>query len=130
MPEPKFKTYDVMKSAPPGSLTAWTRVFRGTVVECRHYIEQNGLAYREMRDNHIFVDPKPKTYQLGELFTVQELVQAQHIYDTDRPNFHRRVTDAIVTPALPRINEKTGQENDAGYLTYALEHVFNTHPKG
>ena len=28
-------------------------------------------------------------------------------------------------PALKRINKQTGQENDARFLAYMIEHVFN-----
>lgn len=120
-----FKTYDVMKSAPPGSLGAWVRVFRGTVEECRRYVDENDLAYRETRDNYIFVDVKTKTVRLGELFTAAEIAQAHNIFTNDPTNFHKRVLDAIVTPNMERINKATGQENNPDYLAYVLEYAMN-----
>jgi hypothetical protein len=63
---------------------------------------------------------------IGEIFTMRELRAAGKLYAECKPGeFNRRVVAEIVTPALPRINKTTGQENDARYLGYALEYAFD-----
>ena len=49
-----------------------------------------------------------KTVKIGDLFTEEELHEAQAIGSD-----HARLRDEIVSPALKRINEVTGQQNDA-----------------
>ncbi len=70
-----------------------------------------------------------KSVTIGELFIVPELKLAQKIWTKDRHNFHQRVKDEIVTPAMVRINATTGQENDAAYLAYALEYAIQNEPR-
>ncbi len=65
-----------------------------------------------------------KTTPLGDIFTQAQIDAAMTIWLMDRNQFHKRVIAEIVEPAMPQINEKTGQENDAGYMAYMLEAVF------
>jgi len=59
---------------------------------------------------------------IGEIFTSDELERAQRLYETcPAGTFATRCAAEVVTPALPRINARLGQENDAKYLAYALE---------
>lgn len=60
-----------------------------------------------------------KTVKLGDLFTEEELHEAEAIGSD-----HARLRDEIVAPAIERINGVTGQENDADYLAYALEYAI------
>lgn len=69
-----------------------------------------------------------RTFMIGEIFTVEEIKKALAIWSTDRTNFHRRALAEIVEPAMDRINETTGQENDARYLAYALQFVVVSYP--
>ena len=67
-----------------------------------------------------------KSISIGQLFTASELDAAAKLYDECRPGeFNKRVVAQIVEPALPRINEVTGQENDARYWGYALEYALS-----
>jgi hypothetical protein len=38
--------------------------------------------------------------------------------------FARTVAEQVIAPNLPRINAVLGQENDARYLAYAVEAIF------
>lgn len=67
-----------------------------------------------------------KTWTIGELFTGAEIDKAVQLYkqQSSQSKFIDEVVQAIVKPALPRINRLTGQENDARYLAYALEYAI------
>lgn len=61
---------------------------------------------------------------LDEILTPEEIDAAIRLYKaTPPPRFARACADAIIGPVLPRINKKTGQENDARYLAYCVEYV-------
>jgi hypothetical protein len=62
---------------------------------------------------------------LDQVFTVIELNRALALYrecqrDTGK-RFNTLCAEEIVSPVLDRINQTTGQENDANYLAYAIE---------
>ena len=61
-----------------------------------------------------------ETFSALEIFTEAELTKAAARLKARR-EFHAWAIESIIEPALPRINRATGQENDAGYLAYALE---------
>lgn len=66
-----------------------------------------------------------QTIKIGELFTEEELKAALKLYRKyQHGEFHERIVKEIVEPALPRINQVTGQENDARYWGYALEYAL------
>jgi hypothetical protein len=61
---------------------------------------------------------------LPDFLTPKEIRTALRLWNTDRANFHRRVLDEIVSPAMQDINRKLGQENSPDYIAYAIEYVF------
>lgn len=66
-----------------------------------------------------------KTVQVGDLFTEDEIAQATVLWwHVEDHRFARLCATLIVEPILPRINAKTGQENDALYLAYMLQCVI------
>lgn len=72
-----------------------------------------------------------KNIKLTDILTHDELVKAVALYNTcDAPEFNRRLATEIIAPAMPRINQSTGQENDARYLAYAIEYAFNQRSGG
>lgn len=72
-----------------------------------------------------------KQYTIGDLFTDAEVAKALGIYNqAPFGTFARRCAADVVTPALDRINKKTGQENDALYLAYMIEHSFISAGRG
>jgi hypothetical protein len=78
------------------------------------------------------VDRETRTIQLGELFTAEEIDRAYEIWcrwqqRKDRPVPAAEIAEVIVAPVLDRINETTGQENDARYLGYLLCWIFERH---
>lgn len=64
---------------------------------------------------------------ITEVFTGDEIVAAADIWRSSRTTqaFHDRVKKGIIAEALPRINERSGQENDPAYLAYLLEYLVN-----
>lgn len=66
-----------------------------------------------------------KTMTLGSFLSDAEIATAVVIFKQDRNNFHARVLSEIIEPNMARINKSLGQENDARYLAYAVEHVLN-----
>ncbi len=66
-----------------------------------------------------------KSASLPDFLTAAQIKQASQIWLNDHSHFHDRVLAEIVTPAMPEINRKLGQENDAGFIAYAIEYIFN-----
>lgn len=62
--------------------------------------------------------------RLSDFMTTRDIRAAVRLWNTDRANFHRRVRDEIVCPAMAEINRKTGQENDPDFVAYSIEYVF------
>ena len=67
-----------------------------------------------------------KAMTIGELFTDAEVRKAAALYKKlhGTGQFAAAVCEQVVQPNMERINKTTGQENDAMYLAYALEHVL------
>jgi len=57
-----------------------------------------------------------ETTPLGSILTVAEIRLALDLTEV------KEIEEQIIRPALARINEKTGQENDARYLAYFVLH--------
>jgi hypothetical protein len=67
-----------------------------------------------------------KTMTLPDFLTNEEIDKALRLYRSAAPGtFAQRCCDEIIKPVMPRINKALGQENDAKYLAYAVEHVFS-----
>lgn len=70
-----------------------------------------------------------KYLSLGSVLTKKEIAQAQNYIleasaegeSAEGESAAARISAEIIEPALERINKKTGQENDARYLGYAIE---------
>jgi hypothetical protein len=71
-----------------------------------------------------------RRYTIGELFMPDEIALAMQMYlKLPDHQFARACADQVVTPALPRIEQYTGQKNDALFLAYMIQHVFNLDKK-
>lgn len=68
-----------------------------------------------------------KTFRVADIFTPYQLQRAQVIL-SDGENVHRRILAEAIEPFMEDINAKTGQENDADYMAYALEWVVQQLP--
>lgn len=67
-----------------------------------------------------------KVVSIVDFLTEDEIRKAKTLYDVaPQGTFARRCAAEIISPVLPRINAKLGQENHPRYLAYAVEHVFN-----
>lgn len=66
-----------------------------------------------------------KITSIGEFLTVAQIKTAQTIWKKDRSNFHKRVLAEVVEPHMKEINRKLGQENNAGFIAYAIEYIFS-----
>ena len=62
----------------------------------------------------------PRTVTLDDFLTEQEISQAVDL------GTHQAVLEQIIEPNIERINEALGQENDARYLAYCVEHVMRS----
>lgn len=65
-----------------------------------------------------------KRISLHDFLTDVEIRKAMDLYQQDRDNFHRRCLEEIIKPNMDRINAALGQENDPGFLAYAVEYVM------
>lgn len=79
---------------------------------------------------HRYVSEAAPSYKLGELFTEEEIDRAYAAYvqaksKGDQPD--DALAAIVEEHALDRINEVTGQQNDARHLACLLEHVFDRH---
>jgi len=70
-----------------------------------------------------------KTMTLPDFLDDAQIAALQKIWETDRNHFHSRAV-ALLEPAMPEIDRKLGQENDAGFLAYAIEYVFGEASSG
>jgi hypothetical protein len=61
---------------------------------------------------------------LKDFLTHAQIKAALTIWEYDRVNFHSRILDEIILPAMPEINRKLKQENVPGYIVYVIEYVF------
>lgn len=68
---------------------------------------------------------------LDMLFTGKEFSEIDAAYLSPEKRggqtFHQYVLTKFVEPNMGKINKVTGQENDARYMAYMLEHVFSVY---
>jgi hypothetical protein len=69
------------------------------------------------------VTKKWKTVALTDFLDAKQIKAAEALYK-DPYTFHKNVVEQILVPNMAEINRKLGQENDAGYLAYAMEFIF------
>lgn len=62
---------------------------------------------------------------VGDFLTEKQIKAATVIWRKDRAHFHQRVLAEIVEPNMAEINRRTGQENHAGYIAYAIEYAIS-----
>jgi hypothetical protein len=67
---------------------------------------------------------KRSVFTLADFLTKQQIKAVVEIWRTDNSNFHRRVLEEIVRPAMPDINRKLGQKNVPQFIAYAIEYVM------
>ena len=77
-----------------------------------------------------YVSDAVPSYELGELFTEEAIDRAYTAYVQAKskgvqPN--EALVAVVREHSLEEINAKTGQLNDARYLAYLLEYVFDQH---
>lgn len=78
----------------------------------------------------------PKQVLMSDFLTQAEIEKCRDIYREhadnggNKPALHKRLVEEVVRPIMPEINRKLGQENDADYLAYGIEHVFNSIERG
>jgi len=59
--------------------------------------------------------PAKRTVRLGDFLTDAQIARCRALYP-DR----RRIRDEVIAPDMVAIDRRLGQENDAGYLSYAV----------
>lgn len=66
-----------------------------------------------------------KTINLREILHKSEWHRAVNIYNENKGgNVAKKLKDEIIMPAMERINNKTGQDNDPLCMAYALEYTL------
>lgn len=64
---------------------------------------------------------------ITDFLTPEQITKAWKMYENGPAHtFVKRCAEEIIEPNLPEINEKLGQENNALYLAYAVQYVFNS----
>jgi len=58
--------------------------------------------------------------------TIDQFLNEEQIKEAVDLKKAKDICKKIIEPNLAAINKKLGQENDAMYLSYAVEHVINT----
>lgn len=66
-----------------------------------------------------------KEVSLASFLTEDQIYKVGLLWRKDNANFHRRAVDEIITPAMPDINRKLGQENDPDFIAYTIEYVLS-----
>lgn len=73
-----------------------------------------------------------RTFSLGDLltnaqvFAVIDIIEEEPAEQFDFGRAVKRVEREIIEPALPEINRRLGQENDARYLAYAVVYAIQS----
>jgi len=66
-----------------------------------------------------------KTLPLGQILTTKEMKEALKLYENcETHQFAERCAAEIIGPAILRINETSGQENDPKYLAYCIQYAI------
>jgi hypothetical protein len=66
-----------------------------------------------------------KKIGISDFLTVDEVVAAIKLYKSAQEGtFAHKCANEIITPVLPRINKKLGQDNHPLFLAYMVEYVF------
>lgn len=67
-----------------------------------------------------------KTFNFGQLLTDDELVLAAALYMEHRDSIelHNMLRIEIIEPAMARIDARLGQENDPGFMAFALQYAL------
>lgn len=68
-----------------------------------------------------------KYVAVADFLTPEEIRIAMTLYSFcgEKQAFHKVCRDEIIAPVIGRINEDLGQENDPGYLAYAVEYALS-----
>jgi hypothetical protein len=66
-----------------------------------------------------------KQIDLEDILSPAEIVRARELYNTQADeSYNSRLIREILADKMKRVNEVTGQENDARYIAYAIEWHF------
>ena len=66
-----------------------------------------------------------KTISMKDILSTDKLLnEAIRLYEKHRGSeLHRELTK-LIEPEMPAINKRLGQENDVGYMAYAVGHAL------
>lgn len=67
-----------------------------------------------------------KQAKVGDFLTDEQIALVFQLWTdkTSAADFREKVLAQVIQPNMAEINRKLGQENDARYLMYALEHML------
>lgn len=105
-----------IKGSPSLAAVEQISVLQLTGTEINTYVD-----HKVLDEKHRVLPPKP-----SDFLTATEIQKARKIYrEAETGTFASRCAKEIIEPVLERINKAFGQENDARYLAYLVEHSFN-----
>jgi hypothetical protein len=69
----------------------------------------------------------PKSITLGDVFSDKQVRQLLNAYQKaeEAGELPHQALVKIIEPLMPQINQRTGQDKDAGYWAFAVEYVFS-----
>jgi hypothetical protein len=67
-----------------------------------------------------------QSLRVADILTTKEIKQAIGLWKTKESTqqFHRALKREVLGSAMPRINERLGQENSIDYLAYAVQYAM------
>lgn len=65
----------------------------------------------------------PKTVRIGDMFTDAEITKMRKLFKEGKRA--KDIAAEVIEPVLKRVNESTGQDNDALFLAYAIEYALS-----
>lgn len=76
-----------------------------------------------------FTTNPEKRVLITDFLTDSQIARARAIYKRGGVSIAQEIDRQIISPNLPAINRKLGQENNPRFLAYACEYVFSQMPK-
>lgn len=71
--------------------------------------------------------PTDRTFAITDFLDAEQIARAWKLFENaEQFTFVKRCAAEIIEPILPEINAKLGQDNNALFLAYAVQYVFNS----
>lgn len=68
-----------------------------------------------------------RSVAITDFLTPEQISEAWKLFESaEAHTFVKRCSEEFITPLLPEINKRLGQENNALYLSYVVQYIFNS----